>query len=89
MASLGSARFVVASYGQGAKPTIDGRGVLPAAVWMFNLQNFEVADLRIVNQAAQRQAKMAGIKVEINNYGVAKDIALRNLDVEDVNVMKG
>ncbi|MFT3740748.1 MAG: right-handed parallel beta-helix repeat-containing protein [Breznakibacter sp.] len=85
MKRTGDARFVIASYGDGEKPTIDGQGSLPAAVWMYNLQNFEIIDLRIVNQAPQRRAKMAGLKVEIDNYGIAKNIALRNLDVENVN----
>jgi hypothetical protein len=82
---LGNATFVVSSFGSGNQPVIDGQGVMPAAVWIYNVQNIEVSDLKIINQAPNRQAKMAGIKVEIQNYGVAKNIALRKLTVEDVN----
>jgi len=75
----------VTPYGEGPKPRIDGGGVMPAALYLRNIEYVEVEDLEITNQGPAREPGRAGVMVHLINFGTAHHIVLRRLDVHDVN----
>ena len=79
------APIVIDSYGEGPKPRIDGRGKVPAALYLYNVEYWEVNSLEITNYGEQRQAGRAGVYVHIEDFGTAHHIVLRGLDIHDVN----
>lgn len=76
---------VISSYGEGNKPFINGKGVMPATVWIYNTQYIEISNLIISNHGVARQPGLSGLKVQISNFGKANHILLSHLDIADVN----
>lgn len=72
-------------YGEGYKPRIQGNGVMPAAVLLYNLAYWEVRDIDVSNYGRQREAKRAGIEVQARDTGTLHHIVLSHIDVHDVN----
>jgi hypothetical protein len=72
-------------YGEGPKPQIVGGGVMPAALYLSNVEYWHVRNLDISNKGPSRQAKRCGVYVESENFGTAHQIVLSGLDVHDVN----
>ncbi|HPS55024.1 MAG TPA: hypothetical protein PLP05_05455, partial [Sedimentisphaerales bacterium] len=89
MAVKGSGAFgapiVIDMYGEGNKPRFDGNGTVSQAVYLYNVEYWEVNNLEITNTGATRVANRRGIYALIENYGLAKHIYFRNLYVHDVN----
>lgn len=77
--------IVITQYGEGAKPRIDGNGVLPAALWLHNVEHYHVSNLQITNQGEQPTPGRNGVRVSLKNFGTAHNITLSHLDVSDVN----
>lgn len=75
----------VGNYGEGYKPRLQGNGLVEATLLLHNVEGWEVSDLDISNYGADREAGRAGVIVEIDNYGPARHIQLKRLDVHDVN----
>ncbi len=77
--------IVVANFGEGYKPRLQGNGLFLATVYLYNVSGWEVTGLDISNNGAVREAGRAGIIVEIRDFGVARSIRLYDLDIHDVN----
>ncbi len=76
---------IIDRYGDGPKPHIRGRGVMPAALVLYNVEYIRVANLRISNHGEEPRPKRYGVMVHVNNFGTAHKIELVGLDVHDVN----
>jgi hypothetical protein len=77
--------IVIDRYGEGPKPRIDGQGIMPAAVHLFNVECWEIHNLEITNTGHERKANRRGVLIEIENFGTARHIQLRDLYIHDVN----
>ncbi|GGD51406.1 LamG-like jellyroll fold domain-containing protein [Paenibacillus nasutitermitis] len=75
---------VVDRYGSGAKPLINGAGLYTETVRLFNQQHWEINNLSITNEGAQRASRRA-VWIEAQNIGTASHIYLKNLDIRNVN----
>ncbi len=73
------------SYGEGYKPRLQGNGRVAATVHLYNAEYWEIQNLAVSNQGAGRSPKRYGVHVELKDFGTARDIVLKNLDVHDVN----
>lgn len=83
----GSAQQLISidKYGDGYKPRIQGNGVMPATLHLLNTEGWEISNLDISNYGAEISAHRAGVLVQLNDYGTASAIFLKELDVHDVN----
>ncbi len=77
--------ITVDRYGEGPKPRIDGQGVMPATVHLYNVECWEIRNLEITNQGQDRVAGRRGVLFEIRDFGTAHHIELRDLYIHDVN----
>ncbi|MGV3763075.1 right-handed parallel beta-helix repeat-containing protein [Parapedobacter sp.] len=77
--------IVVANYGEGYKPRLQAHGRFLAAVHLYNVSGWQLSGLDISNHGPEREAGRAGVIVEIKDFGVARAITLRDLDIHDVN----
>lgn len=77
--------IVVSAYGEGDKPKIAAPDDSEFAVEIKNSNHIEVCDLDVANTGNRRTARRTGVKVEAQDCGVSEGIALRRLDVHDVN----
>ncbi len=77
--------IVIAQYGDGPRPRIDGEGKFPDAVLLRNVEFWEVNDLEITNLGKDRAAWRTGVRVVAEGCGKLRHIRLRNLFVHDVN----
>ena len=71
-------------YGQGAKPQIDGQGLTLATLALNNVECWEVSGLDIANKGTRPQPKLAGVVVDAYDFGTARHILLKDLDIHDV-----
>ena len=78
-------KIVVSAYGKGNKPRIVGNDSSMAAITLFNAEYVEISNLHLINNGKERIARRSGIKVEIQDFGTAHQIILKNLDIADVN----
>jgi len=76
---------VVDMYGEGKKPCIDAQGKYRSALYLYNVEYWEVNNLEITNKGAERQARRMGVYVHIRDFGTAHHILLKNLFVHDIN----
>jgi hypothetical protein len=72
-------------YGEGPKPRLAGGGVMPAALYLYNVEYWEIRNLDISNQGPSREAKRSGVYILIEDFGTAHQIVLSGLDIHDVN----
>ncbi|MEG1403582.1 right-handed parallel beta-helix repeat-containing protein [Bacteroides sp.] len=78
--------IVIDGYGTSdKKPCVIGTSSSMYAVYILNSEYIEVKNLEIVNTGSQPVAFRTGIKVHLNDYGVAKSTLLQGLDIRDVN----
>jgi hypothetical protein len=77
--------IVIDAYGEGPKPRIDGAGIMPAALYLYNVEYWEVNNLDITNQGGERAPNRCGVYVHVRDFGTARHIHLASLDVHDVN----
>jgi hypothetical protein len=77
--------ITITRYGEGAKPRIDGKGVIPAALYVRNAQYLNINHLQITNTGSEPQINRSGVYVSIEDFGVAHDITLSHLDISNVN----
>ena len=63
---------------------LDAGGKCLATVFLNNGEYWDVGGLDIANRAAARIANLAGVKLQEDNFGVAHDIHLHDLDIHDV-----
>jgi beta-galactosidase len=72
-------------YGEGDKPRIEGDGLFPSAVYIYNTEYIDISNLDVSNFGPERAAGRTGILVQLKNFGVAHSIRLDHLDVHNVN----
>lgn len=77
--------IVIDMYGAGGKPRIDGEGQHEAALYIHNVEYWEVNNLEITNKGPEPKAKRKGVYVHIEDFGTASHIHLKNLYIHDVN----
>lgn len=73
----------IGKYGGDALPHIKGDGKT-AAVHILNSEYFVLRDLEISNKGETPVEGLNGLLVELNNYGIAKNIVIENLFVHGV-----
>ena len=79
------APVIIDMYGQGASPRIDAEGAFEAALYLHNVEYWEVNNLELTNHGPIAKALRKGVYVHIEDYGSANHIHLKNLYVHDVN----
>ena len=81
--SLGNP-IVIDQYGSGSNPLIDGNGMIgTGVVYLYNQEYWEINNLEITNDAPSG-ADRRGVRIEVNNWGTANHIYLRNLNVHNI-----
>ena len=78
------APIVIDRYGKGAMPCIDGGGNGEDAVLLKNQQWIELRNLEVTNRG-EGVAVRRGVHVWLDDFGVARHIAVSGLYVHDVN----
>lgn len=78
------APIVIDQYGKGPKPRIDAQGLTLATLFLHNTEYIEARHLDLANKGPVPQPKLAGVEVEIDDFGDAHQIALIGLDIHDV-----
>lgn len=78
--------IVLGAYGEGARPIIDGKGEVVAAVYLTNQSNWEIQDLELTNYAEDRGTTYrCGILVENNNTATVSNIKIKDNYVREVS----
>jgi hypothetical protein len=71
-------------YGDGSRPRIDGNGMMDDVVLLRNLQQIEVRNLEITNQASA-PAIRRGVHIALENFGTATHIVIAGLYIHDIS----
>jgi len=77
--------IVIDMYGEGNKPVIDAAGFYNEALLLFNTECWEINNLELVNKGKGHPPFRTGLRVRIDNFGIARHIWLKNLIIRDVN----
>jgi len=77
--------IIVDQFGQGVKPAIHGRGLVPAVVRLENQSFWEVRNLEITNLSESGERELRGVEIRARDVGVVKHVHLEKLDIHDVN----
>lgn len=81
-----NAPITFTSAGDGDVPAcIDGDGYHNQAIRVDNAQHLVLEQLEITSRFAAPRPRAAGIRIAINDMGVARNITLRNLNIHDVD----
>jgi hypothetical protein len=76
--------IVIDNYGSGNLPYFDGAGMTgTGVVYLYNQQYWEINHLEIVNDGSSGGDRR-GVRIEINDFGTANHIYLRNLNIHNV-----
>ncbi|MEV4245569.1 right-handed parallel beta-helix repeat-containing protein [Streptosporangium canum] len=75
--------ITVSAYGSGARPAIVGGGAR-AAVFLRNVQGWEIRNLDVSNPGAADGTPRTGIYVLLENYGTGKHYVVEDVKVHDV-----
>lgn len=76
--------ILIGSYGEGARPIINGGGQLEGAIKLLNQQYWEVRGLEVTNRAKTR-GEHVGIKVRNSTGGPLNHVRISDCVVHDVN----
>ena len=79
---------VITSYGTGAKPIIDGNGVVGTVVKLLNVQQWQLSGLE-VRDAAASPAYRTGVMVENSSGTTLSGISITNMTVRDISGWAG
>lgn len=77
--------IVIDSFGDGDKPRVDAEGQFESALYLHNVEYWEINNLELTNLASEPKARRKGVYVHIDDFGTASHIKLRNLYIHDVN----
>src|SRR5690554_2292112 len=66
----------VDKYGIGHKPRLQGNGVMPATIHLYNVEGWELTNLDVSNYGSEKEARRTGILIELKDYGIARHIKL-------------
>ena len=76
--------IVINRYGEGKRPRIDGEGGVEDTVRLYNVQQIELRNLEITNQA-KTPAIRRGVHVFLDNFGDARHIVLAGLYIHHIS----
>ncbi|MCL2059664.1 MAG: right-handed parallel beta-helix repeat-containing protein [Oscillospiraceae bacterium] len=76
---------IVAPYGAGPRPRIDGCGRAEAAILLHNVEHWEVRGMEVTNEGPERAVRRIGIFAQLVDYGTARHIIIEDNYVHDVN----
>jgi len=76
--------IIVDKYGRGPKPQIDAQGKWLSTVSLHNIQEIEVRNLDVANRSLDRQPKLTGVEIGLQDFGEGRHIVLDSLDIHDV-----
>ena len=76
--------IVINRYGEGKRPRIDGEGRVEDTVRLYNVQQIELRNLEITNQA-KTPAIRRGVHVFLDNFGDARHIVLAGLYIHHIS----
>jgi hypothetical protein len=77
--------IIVDMYGSGAKPLIDGQGLVPAPFRLYNQEHWEVSNLELTNYHPSHVTTRYGAFVAAEDFGVLRHLHVKDLYVHDVN----
>ncbi len=77
--------IVIDSYDEGERPRIDAEGRFESALYVHNVEYWEINNLELTNTGSIPEAKRKGVYIHIEDFGTACHIYLRNLYIHDVN----
>jgi hypothetical protein len=77
--------IVIDRYGDGDMPRIDAEGQFESALYLHNVEYWEINNLELTNTGPGSKARRKGVYVHIEDFGTASHIYLRNLYIHDVN----
>ena len=77
--------ITIGMYGTGPMPRIDAHGAHAAAIHLRNTEYITVQDLHVTNYGEDRGDSRKGIFVDIEDFGTAREIAIRRNRVTNVN----
>jgi hypothetical protein len=66
-------------------PRIDAEGLFDTALYLHNVQGWEVRHLELTNKGPKDKPRRSGATVQILDFGTAKHIVLDGLYIHDVN----
>ncbi|UKS24125.1 cohesin domain-containing protein [Paenibacillus sp. HWE-109] len=76
--------IIINKYGTGNKPIIDGNGITNAGVvHLYNQQYWEINNLEVMNDASTADTRF-GIYIQLDNYGTANHIYVKDCYVHNV-----
>ena len=70
--------IVIADYGTGARPRIDGQGVLDT-ILRRNVEHGHIRGLEVTNLGLDRQPGRTGVRVVVDEYGPMRGIHLTDI----------
>ncbi len=79
-----AAPIIIGAYGHGRRPEIDAHGRYLMTVYIYNMQYVHVTNLGVANTSPAPFANLAGVEVNLYNFGVGHDISLTHLYVHNV-----
>lgn len=83
--SASGGSITIDAYGTGALPIIAGGGATDA-IYLYNQQYWEIANLEVTNTGAVKGANARrGVYVVLENYGTGTHYKISNLSIHDVN----
>ena len=87
----------IASYGEGARPCLNGQGEVTDVISLYNQEYIIIEDLEItnlhpkyssdfkLNSSNNRQVPLRAVHVIAKDYGVVHSVHLKNLYIHDIN----
>lgn len=76
---------VIASYGSGPRPRLDGCGLVESTILLYNIEYWEIRGLEVTNTGEVEADRRIGIHAHLKNYGTAQHIVIEDNYVHDVN----
>ena len=72
-------------YGMNNRPRINAEGKTQSALYLFNVQNWDIRNLELTNTGSEREPGRSGVHIHMKNFGEAKNIRLAHLFIHNVN----
>ncbi len=76
--------IIATSYGEGKKPIIEGSGVQPATIHLYNVECWELDGLEVTNYHNTVNLR-SGVLIENEDKGILNHIHLKDMYIHDVN----
>ncbi len=74
----------IGKYGSGAKPVIQGKGLVEDALLLKNQEYWEIEDLEVTNSGTTKAIRR-GVHLALENFGEAHHLVVRRMTIHDVS----